>query len=113
IADYLRDIAEGIVSTVSGGGQTELRFASDHNCLVSPERALVLGLIVGELLTNAVKYAHPAGVPGKVGVACRKDRKRNIIIEVWDDGVGLPEGIDPKKNGNLGFRLVRTLVEQL
>jgi two-component sensor histidine kinase len=113
ISDYLRDIAEGTVSSVSWAGQTELCFASNQNSLVSPEQALSLGLIVGELLTNAVKYAHPASVPGKVGLACREQENGDITIEVWDDGVGLPEGIDPAKDGSLGFRLVRTLTEQL
>ena len=40
-------------------------------------------------------------------------RLRNILIEVSDDGVGLPAGVDPMKNGHLGFRALRSLADQL
>jgi two-component sensor histidine kinase len=113
VADYLRDIAQGIVSSLSIASATELQVASDPGCLVPPERALPLGLIVGELITNAVKYAHPAGVAGRITLACRRRPDGNIAIEISDDGVGLPEGIDPRKNGHMGFRVVRSLADQL
>ena len=34
-------------------------------------------------------------------------------MTVSDDGVGLPEGFDPQRSGNIGFRMIRTLVERL
>src|ERR1700730_1126201 len=112
IADYLRDIAEAVVSSLSVAGETELQFVSDPGCSLPPKEALSLGLIVGELVTNAVKYAHPTGVAGKVMVSCRRASGGNITIEISDDGVGLPEGVDPIKNDE-GFRLVRSLADQL
>jgi two-component sensor histidine kinase len=113
IADYLRDIAEAVVSSLSVAGETELQFVSDPGCSLPPKEALSLGLIVGELVTNAVKYAHPTGVAGKVMVSCRRASGGNITIEISDDGVGLPEGVDPIKNDDFGFRLVRSLADQL
>ena len=113
IADYLRDVADAVVSSLAFAGAAELQFASDPGLFVPPEKALSLGLFVGELVTNAVKYAHPAGVAGQINLACRRCADGNIAIEVSDDGVGLPEGVDPMKNGQLGFRLVRSLADQL
>jgi two-component sensor histidine kinase len=113
VADYLRDIAEGVVSSLSIAGGTELQFASDPGCLVPAERALPLGLIAAELVTNAIKYAHPAGIVGHIKLACRRSAGGEISIEISDDGVGLPEGFDPMKNGHLGFRVVRSLADQL
>lgn len=113
IAVYLRDVAEAVVSSLALAGATELQSAADPGCFVTPETALSLGLIVGELVTNAVKYAHPTGVTGQVRLACRRRPDGNIAIEVSDDGVGLPEGVDPTKSGHLGFRLVRSLADQL
>lgn len=113
ISDYLREVAEGIVSSLSFAGQTELELALDAGCFVSPERALPVGLIVAELISNAVKYAHPTGVAGQIRLACRIRSDGTITIEISDDGVGLPEGVDPMRNGHLGFRLVRSLADQL
>ena len=113
IADYLREIAEAVISSLSFVGTTELQFACDRGCVVSPARALSLGLILGELVTNAVKYAHPTGVAGTVRVKCRRRPDQTIVLEILDDGVGLPEGLDPMETGQLGFRLVRSLADQL
>ena len=113
IAAYLRDVAEAVVSSLAPAGATELRLTSDPGCFVTPETALSLGLIAGELLTNAVKYAHPTGVAGQIRLACHRRSDGNIAIEVSDDGVGLPEGVDPMQSGHLGFRLVRSLADRL
>jgi two-component sensor histidine kinase len=112
-AEYLREIAEAAISSLSFAGTTELQFTCDPRCIVSPERALSLGFILGELVTNAVKYAHPAGVAGRVSVDCRRGPDDIIVIEISDDGVGLPEDFDPAKDGHVGFRLVRSLATQL
>src|SRR5205807_7397947 len=82
-------------------------------CSVPAAMALPLGLIAGELVTNAIKYAHPADVAGRIKLACRRSSGGDITIEISDDGVGLPEGIEPTERGQLGFRMVRSLADQL
>jgi two-component sensor histidine kinase len=82
-------------------------------CTIEPERAGLLGLIVTELVTNAVKYAHPAGAAGRIDVSCRSPRGGDLILTVLDDGVGLPEGFNPAVDGGLGMRVVRSLAEQM
>jgi len=113
LAHYLREIAEGVVSSLSSTAEIALHFDADADCVVEPERVLSVGLIVAEVVTNAIKYAHPTGVAGELAVACRKSPAGRLSIEVSDDGVGLPEGFDPVKNGELGFRLIRSLADQL
>ena len=88
------------------------RLPSD-DCAVTSDEAAVIGLIVGEAVTNAIKYSHPTGVPGKITVECQQDDKGRIAIDVTDDGVGLPENFDPKSDGNVGFRMMRALSERL
>ena len=90
LADYLRGVAEAVVATVSGVGQAGLRFEADEDCVISSKRALSLGLIVGELVTNAVKYAHPTRITGQINVTCQRAADGRIVVEVSDDGVGLP-----------------------
>jgi two-component sensor histidine kinase len=71
-----------------------------------------VGLAVSELVMNAVKFAHPAGVAGELLIACNR-RDDLIVIEVTDDGVGLPEGFDPAVDGQFGLQLLRSLAAQL
>jgi two-component sensor histidine kinase len=113
IGDYLRRVCAPLTSSLFGAKQLGLtqKFASD--CLVSRDKVVSLALIVNELVTNASKYAHPAGVPGKVSVTCLRDANGNLVLEVADDGVGLPEGFDPETDGNVGLRLVRILCAQM
>ena len=112
IAGYLRAIATGTVSSLTSEGEIDLQINSDVGYRVAPEKALPLGLLVSELVTNAIKYAHPAKVAGKIGLECRGSASGAVTIEVSDDGVGLPEGFDTAKSGHLGFRLLRLLAEQ-
>jgi two-component sensor histidine kinase len=113
LAVHVHEIAAGIVSSLSFAGETELRFSADRDILMPPERALSVGLIVAELVTNSVKFAHPSGVAGRIALECRKHANRTVTLKLADDGIGLPDGIDPMRHGHMGFRLVRTLAAQL
>lgn len=109
---YLEAIATSVVSSLATIGGTDLDFTFDPDVEVDPGKAMRLGLIVCELLTNTIKYAHPTGVGGRVRVSgIRAGSVLNIEIE--DDGVGFPHGMNPATDGHLGFRSVRSLVAQL
>ena len=113
LGEHLRDISAAVVAALAGSGNIRLHYTCDRPCAVPPERALSVGFIVVELVTNAVKYAHPTGVPGEIDVACTQAPDGTVTVEVSDDGVGLPEGMDPMKADSLGLRIVRSLAAQL
>jgi two-component sensor histidine kinase len=113
LGEYLQEISAAIVAALAGDGGMQLRFDCDPHCVVPTERALSIGFIVVELVTNAVKHAHPTGVAGEIRVECLQGPDGAITVEVSDDGVGLPEGMDPTKADTLGLRRVRTLSAQL
>lgn len=75
-------------------------------------RAVPLGLILNELITNALKHAFPDGRAGILRVSL-EERGSSILISVCDDGVGLPEGFNPAATSGLGFMLINALVRQL
>jgi two-component sensor histidine kinase len=112
LADYLQDIAKSAVTGLSFAGRTHLNFDMSEACVVSARAAPLVGLAVSELVMNAVKFAHPAGVAGELLIACNR-RDDLIVIEVTDDGVGLPEGFDPAVDGQFGLQLLRSLAAQL
>jgi two-component sensor histidine kinase len=110
---YLGGIAERMLSSLSHPGEIELQRELRAGCAVPSEKAITLGLLVGELVTNAVKYAHPAGVAGRISVATSSTRDGSISINVSDDGVGLPESLDPLDGGGMGLRIIKGLAAKL
>jgi len=113
LGDYLTDIAKAAVASLSVAGATHLDVSACDSCETSTQQALSIGFIVGELATNAVKYAHPAGVPGRIDLACRRQPGGSVLVRISDDGVGLPEGFDPQTSQGLGMRMMRSLTHQL
>jgi two-component sensor histidine kinase len=76
------------------------------------DRATVLGLILNELVTNAVKYAYTENNVVSVEVEFRVTAS-GYELSVTDEGPGLPPGFDPATSGGLGMRLIRSLVTQI
>lgn len=111
LGKYLQQIASELIATLTPPNTVTFHFACELGCKVTPERALYLGLIVVELVTNSLKYAHPAGVNGTIRIQCWKTEV-SIVLEVADDGVGYPDGFDPAKSTS-GLRIVRSLVQQI
>jgi two-component sensor histidine kinase len=112
VRHYLQDVAQGIVASTAGHAKYRLQSVFDCGCLIGADHLASLGLLVGELVTNAVKYAHPTGVAGVIKLFCSAADDATIV-RVSDDGVGLPEGFDPATSGGLGLRMIRSLVKQL
>jgi two-component sensor histidine kinase len=110
---YLRGIAEDVVASLSFAGEITLHCECRASCDLSAEKAVALGLIVGELVTNAVKYAHPTGIAGAVSIHTSLLPDGFIVIEVADDGVGLPEGLDPLASDSIGLGMIRALAMKL
>ena len=111
LVEVLDETCALVLSTVDYSGSLA-RLPSDDS-VVTSDAAAMIGLIVDEAVTNAIKYSHPTGVPGKIAVACQEDHNGGITIEVTDDGVGLPENFDPKSDGGVGFGIMRGLSERL
>lgn len=75
------------------------------------ETAMPCGLVINELATNSIKHAFPQG-NGNIRIELKTDDDLHILI-FEDDGIGLPENLDPLKSKKLGLMVVNTLVNQL
>ena len=75
-------------------------------------RAVACGLIINELLSNALKHAFPQGRPGLIRIEVELHDGR-YSLRVQDDGVGLPAGFDFNRSESLGLQLVSDLTRQL
>ena len=113
LGEFLREVCAIAIASLSPSQETSLSYDCSPGCTVRSEQVVPLALIINEAVTNAVKYAHPSGVPGKIILRCQQVEPGGLLVEITDDGVGLPEGFDPATNGGLGLRVVRSLSEQL
>ncbi len=77
------------------------------------EQSVPCGLIISELVSNSLKHGFPADRRGRVTVELRSDGERMLVLNVSDDGVGLPPEFDPAGTSTLGLKLVSNLAGQL
>jgi len=76
-------------------------------------QAIPCGLILNELITNAVKHAFPGGRSGTIRVVLTNLPAARLRLSVSDDGVGLPAELDPLTTESLGLQIVVTMAEQI
>ncbi|MBP7737478.1 MAG: PAS domain S-box protein [Spirochaetes bacterium] len=109
---YIMDLAELTFKT----------YAQDPQCIhletrtvdmeLDIKRAVPLGIILNELVSNAIKSAYPPGVKGTIRIDLENTGGR-ITLRVSDDGPGFPPGFDPEITDTLGLKLVSTLAKQI
>jgi two-component system, sensor histidine kinase PdtaS len=108
LADFMTELCKKLRGNT---GRHTLHCHSDP-MLLSADHAIPLGLLINELVTNAVKYAYPEG-SGEIEVSAR-EVDGHLHVEVSDHGAGLPEGFDiDQSRTSLGFKVVTGMVKQL
>jgi two-component sensor histidine kinase len=113
LGNYLLDNATSLISSLGLSARARVVHRLDKDCATTPDRAQAIGLVLSEVVMNAVKHAHPSGIPVQISISCRKLDGGALAIEIGDDGVGLPEGFDWNKGGGVGFLLIRSLAQKL
>lgn len=106
--EFLGAVLEDIASTAGDSGNIEVAGAFDA-ITVSARDATTLGILVGELVTNAVKHAFPDGRKGIITVSLKRDTDGVPRLSVVDDGVGVTGA---PGEGGLGSVIVRQLASQ-
>ncbi len=107
--DYLESIVQHLRNLYSEQGRNVNIKMDVEDIELTMERAVPLGLIVNEAVSNALKHAFPSG-KGEVLISLKKEGKE-ITLKVKDSGVGIPKKISSQTS--LGLTLIRILSEQL
>ncbi len=110
INGYLSALTSGLVQTY-GTLRTDVKVDATSTTLTI-DVAIPCGLIVNELVSNALKYAFPDERSGKIVVTLTEE-PQTITLEVCDDGIGIPESVDLERPSTMGLQLVRSLAQQL
>jgi PAS domain S-box-containing protein len=112
IARYLARLCEDFATIHGALGPKILFRASAAQVPIAFDAATPVVLIMNEVLSNAVKHAFPHGRQGQVEIALRRNGAR-LILQVRDDGVGIPPERLQKVNSSMGLRLIEALSRQI
>jgi two-component sensor histidine kinase len=111
LTEYLREIIGDLELTVA---PCKIQFDAPEAIQFAADRAILVGLVITELVSNAGKYAYPDCPNGPIWVRVTlQSDKQAILISIRDEGVGLPAGFDSATSKRLGTRLVNALSRQL
>jgi PAS domain S-box-containing protein len=110
--EYALQLVNELISSCSWEGRNISSRVEAASVLLRIDQAIPLGLILNELVTNALKYAYPIGTGGEVRIEL-KARGADVCLSVSDQGVGLPAGWELKSKGSLGLPIVDMLAKQL
>lgn len=105
---YLEEICNRLRGALTATA-TSFSFDCPADCTVPAKTALSLGLITAELISNSLKYAHPAGLPTRISLSCSCEEEGRLVIAYEDDGVGFPEDFDFNEAGHMGMNFIRLL----
>jgi two-component sensor histidine kinase len=113
LAPYIQRLSETLLRAYDGeSGRVTL--TTYMEAVTLPLDSVVpCGLILHELLSNALKYAFPAGQAGAITLDLRATPEQQVTLRVIDTGVGVPDGFDVHQTDSFGLQLVCALTEQL
>jgi PAS domain S-box-containing protein len=112
LAEYIKSLVAGIDDMAALTPRVHIETDIDDVSL-SVESGVPCGLILNELITNALKHGFVGERRGTIKVRVRRVLGSELALEVSDDGVGLPTNFDPSRSASLGLTITRLLAHQL
>jgi PAS domain S-box-containing protein len=113
-ATYVRSLIRGLFSTYA---VTEKKIKIDidiYDVQLNLDFVVPCGLIINEVVSNSIKYAFPGDMSGRIKVSFQPSEDgKGFVLDIIDNGVGMPGHIDFNKTETLGLRLIRALITQL
>jgi len=111
-SDYVHTLVNNIVQSYSSSSEKIKLELNIDKITLSLDSSIPAGLIINELITNAIKHAFPGSKQGTI-VFNLKCENNFVFLELKDNGVGFAPGIDFENSHSLGLQLVNTLIEQI
>ena len=110
---YVRDLTNHLMHSYGTESAGIRLTATADDISLSIDKAVPCGLIINELVSNALKHAFPDGRDGEIIVALQLGADQHLTLSVADDGVGLPSDASLDRPETLGLQLIRVLTDQM
>lgn len=112
LSNYVKILSQDLFNTHNiNPRKIDLTIQTDGEVYVDVTKAIPCGLVLNELISNALKHAFPGDRKGKLQIIISETKNAKIDIVVRDNGVGLPDNIDIHQPQTLGLELVNGLVK--
>lgn len=111
LAEYVQELSTlAVINYQQAGVNASLEFDLKP-VSVTIDQAIPLGLLINEILANALKYAFPEGRRGHILIRLQEGEDESLSLEVSDDGVGFGGDRTPSRDGSLGMQLIQSIAE--
>jgi two-component sensor histidine kinase len=104
LADVCHDLSEVVLPCI-------IDFSASGQVRMGTDRAVLVALLVGELVTNAAKHAYAGDVAGTITIRLAPEGANAALVTVSDEGTGLPSDFDLDTQGGFGMRIVRAFLQ--
>jgi two-component sensor histidine kinase len=112
LSAYLQEVCDRLTGALARDA-TSVSFDCSADIALPSKTALPLALITAELVSNSLKYAHPAGLPTKIVLSCMRGETDGLKLAYEDDGVGFPDDFDISAESHSGMSFIRLLSKSL
>ena len=112
-AEYIPALVDSLFSTYKTGSQEVDLQIDVEELMIELDQAIPCGLIVNELMSNALKYAFPEERSGTIVVQLHALEDNMLELNVSDNGIGLPEEVGLEAKSTLGWQLLNILTRQM
>ena len=112
-AEYIRSLTVHLFHTYRVNPNIVKMNTEVEEVYLDINRAIPCGLVINELVSNALKHAFPDSKKGEIHIKLYSNKRNKTNLTVSDDGVGLPENINIHEPETLGLQLVNDLVKQV
>ena len=110
--EYIESLSASIQSVYKKRGFKITMHIEAQSAELDVDRAIPIGLILNELISNSFKYGFEGEKTGNIYIQL-KEENGHFLFDYKDDGIGLPEGFDVESSGSMGLNLIRRLANQL
>ncbi|MBF0566937.1 MAG: hypothetical protein HQK89_17060 [Nitrospirae bacterium] len=112
-SEYLRSLISDLLDAFDVNSETITLQYDVETHYFGLDTAIPCSLIINEIISNSLKYAFPESTGGIIHISLHKLEDDGYELLIGDNGIGLPDSLDPGSVDSLGLRLINTLAEQI